>query len=271
MNYEMNDFSDDVIKSSFELPVLVDFWAEWCGPCKMLSPTLEKLAEKFKDQWKLVKIDSDKNPDIAGKYGVRGIPNVKLFVDGEVVNEFTGALPENMVMDWLKKAIPSKNKKSIEEAKTLLSNNEKDKAVKLLENILSSEPDNEEAKVLLAKAIFFENPEQSLEMLKEIDEFSENFETVDSLRTFARMFGLLNQSGSLPTNQVKDIYLEGIKNLQNQNYDAALENFIETIRTDRYYDDDGARKACIAIFKYLGEENQITLKYRRDFSGALYV
>jgi len=271
MNYEMNDFSNDVIKSSYEKPVLVDFWAEWCGPCKMLSPTLEKLAEKFKDQWKLVKIDSDKNPDIAEKYGVRGIPNVKLFVDGEVVNEFTGALPENMVLDWLAKAIPSKNQKSLDEAKTSLSNNEKAKAVKLLENILSSEPNNEEVKVLLAKAIFFENPEKSMEMLKGIDEFSENFETVDSLRTFARMFDLLNHSDSLPTNQVKDIYLDAIKNLQKQNYDAALENFIDTIRTDRYYDDDGARKVCIAIFKYLGEENEVTLKYRRDFSGALYV
>jgi putative thioredoxin len=267
----MNDFSNDVIKSSFKLPVLVDFWAEWCGPCKMLSPTLEKLAEKFKDHWKLVKIDSDKNPDIAEKYGVRGIPNVKLFVDGEVVNEFTGALSENMVMDWLKKAIPSKNQKSLDEAKTLFSQGENDKSVKLLKKITAEEPENEEAKVLLAKTTFFKNPEQSLKMLEGIDEFSENFETADSLRTFARMFGLLNQSDSLPTNQVKDIYLEAIKNLQKQNFDSALENLIETIRTDRYYDDDGARKACIAIFKYLGEENEITLKYRRDFSSALYV
>ena len=271
MNYEMNDFSNDVIKSSFDLPVLVDFWAEWCGPCKMLSPILEKLAEKFKDQWKLVKIDSDKNPDIAEKYGVRGIPNVKLFVDGEVVNEFTGALPENMVMDWLAKAIPGKNQKSLDEAKTLLSNNEKAKAVKLLKKISAEEPENEEAKVLLAKTTFFENPEQSLKMLEGIDEFSENFETVESLRTFARMFDLLNHSDSLPTNQVKDIYLDAIKTLQEQNYDKALENFIDIIKTDRYYDDDGARKACIAIFKYLGEENEVTLKYRKDFGSALYV
>ncbi len=271
MNYEMNDFSADVIKKSFEMPVLVDFWAEWCGPCRVLSPTLEKLAEKFKDEWTLVKINSDKNPEIAEKYGVRGIPNVKLFVDGEVVNEFTGALPENMVVDWLKKAIPSKNQKSIEEAKSLLLKNRHEKAIKILKDILSSEPDNEEVKVLLAKSTFFENPENGIKLLEGIDEASEFFETADSLRTFARMFNLLNNSDSLPTNQVKDIYLKAIKNIKEQNFDSALENFIETIRTDRYYDDDGSRKACIAIFKYLGEENDITLKYRRDFSSALYV
>ena len=271
MNYEMNDFSADVIKKSFELPVLVDFWAEWCGPCRVLSPTLEKLAEKFKNQWTLVKINSDKNPEIAEKYGVRGIPNVKLFVEGEVVNEFTGALPENMVMDWLNKAIPSKNQKSIDEAKLLLLKNKNEKAVKLLESILSSEPDNEEAKVLFAKSSFFEDPENSIILLEGIDEASEFFEMADSLRTFARMFDLLKHSDSLPTNQVKDIYLNAIKNVKEQNFDSALEDFIETIRTDRYYDDDGSRKACIAIFKYLGEENEITLKYRRAFSSALYV
>ena len=271
MNYEMNDFSTDVIKKSFELPVLVDFWAEWCGPCRVLSPILERLAEKFKDQWKLVKINSDKYPEIAEKYGVKGIPNVKLFVDGEVVNEFTGALPENMVMEWLKKAIPSKNQKSIDDVKLLLAKNKNEKAVKLLKSILSSEPDNEEVKILLAKSTFFENPENSIRLLEGIDESSEFFELADSLRTFAKMFDLLNHSDSLPTNQVKDIYLSAIKNIKEQNFDSALENFIETIRTDRYYDDDGSRKACIAIFKYLGEENEITLKYRRDFSGALYV
>ncbi len=271
MIFDMNDFSEDVINNSFELPVLVDFWAEWCGPCRVLSPILERLADKFKDQWKLVKINSDKFPEIAEKYGVRGIPNVKLFVDGEVVNEFTGSLPENMVIDWLKKAIPSKNQKSIEEAKSLLLKNKNEKAVKILKSILSSEPENEEVKILLAKSTFFEDPINSIKLIEGFDESSEHFEIVDSLRTFANMFDLLNHSDSLPTNQVKDIYLNAIKNVKEQNFDSALETFIETIRTDRYYDDDGSRKACIAIFKYLGEENEISLKYRRDFSSALFV
>ncbi|MGA8264660.1 MAG: thioredoxin domain-containing protein, partial [Ignavibacteriaceae bacterium] len=75
------------------MPVLVDFWAEWCGPCKVLGPVLERLAEIHKEQWKLAKLDTDKNQEIAAEYGIREISNVKLFINGEVVNEFAGALP----------------------------------------------------------------------------------------------------------------------------------------------------------------------------------
>ena len=108
MNHEVKDFQKDVIDKSFDKPVLVDFWAEWCAPCRMIGPVLEKLAEENKGNWELVKVDTDNNQQVAMKYGVRGIPNVKLFRNGEVINEFTGALPEQAIKEWLKKSIPSK-------------------------------------------------------------------------------------------------------------------------------------------------------------------
>ena len=91
---------------SHKKPVLVDFWAPWCGPCRVLGPTLEKLAKESKGAWRLVKINADKHPGLTQQYGVKGIPAVKLFVDGAVVNEFVGALPEHAVRQWLAEAIP---------------------------------------------------------------------------------------------------------------------------------------------------------------------
>jgi putative thioredoxin len=119
VNYEVQNFQKDVIDKSFDKPVLVDFWAEWCAPCRMIGPVLEKLAEENKDNWELVKLDTEKNQDVAMKYGVRGIPNVKLFKNGEVINEFTGALPEPAIKEWLKKSIPGKFSDQIEHAKIL--------------------------------------------------------------------------------------------------------------------------------------------------------
>ncbi len=271
MNFEMNDFSEDVIKKSYDIPVLVDFWAEWCGPCKALSPVLEKLAVEFNSSWKLVKINSDEQHDIAAQYGIHSIPNVKLFSGGKVINEFVGALPENMIRDWLKKAIPGKNEKKITTAETLISTGEFAKAEKVLEKILEEEPANQKAIVTLAKLIFFKDNEKSLSLIDQVDEEAEYFEIVESLKTFANLFQMQNNPNHLSDNPAKNLYAEAIADLQKQDFSSALNKFIEVIRIDRYFDEDGARKACIAIFKYLGEDNEITINHRRDFGRALYV
>jgi len=271
MNFEVQDFQKDVIERSKNMPVLVDFWAEWCGPCKMLGPVLEKLAEKYKDKWVLAKVDTDSNQEVAMEYGIRGIPNVKLFIDGKVADEFTGALPENMVEQWLQKAVPSKNQEQLESAKILFSENRIDDARKVLQNFLAAEPENEEAKLLLGKILVFEDSDKAIKLVQNVDGSAENYEQVESIQTIAELFEKLNGKGNFPDAVVKKDYFEAIEYLKAKDFDSALEKFIGVIREDRRYDDDGARKACIAIFKYLGEENETTLKHRKDFGSALYI
>jgi len=270
MNYEMQDFNKDIIEQSKKIPVLVDFWAEWCGPCRVLTPILEKLAKKYSGKWTLVKVNTDENPELSAEYGIRGIPNVKLFADGEVVNEFVGALPEPMIEDWLKNAIPGESAKKIQEAKRLISSGKENQAGKLLEEVLKEEPGNEEAKLLLAKIFLFNETGKAAELMKSFDGSFENMELADSLNTIIRLFQKYDRN-DFPENSVRENYVSAVENLKKQNFSPALEKFIEIIKTDRNYDDDGARKACIAIFKYLGEENETTLQYRRDFGRALYV
>lgn len=100
-------FQTDVLDKSHEKPVVVDFWAPWCGPCRVLGPTIEKLAKESKGRWRLVKVNADTHADLARRYGVRGIPAVKLFVDGSVRAEFAGALPEPALRRWLDQHLPA--------------------------------------------------------------------------------------------------------------------------------------------------------------------
>ena len=269
MNYEVQNFQEEVIEKSFDKPVLVDFWAEWCAPCRMIGPVLEKLAEENKDNWELVKLDTDKNQDIAMRYGVRGIPNVKLFRKGEVINEFTGALPEPAIKEWLKKSVPSKFSDQIEHAKILLKKGNVSDAKVLLEEIHKGDMNNSDVKVLLAKILLFDNLKEALRLIQNVNGNTENIELGEAISKLAELLNRDDQS--IPSADVKEIYLSAINDIRKQNFDSALEKFIEIIRADRNFDDDGPRKACIAIFKFLGEENEITIKHRRGFGSALYI
>ncbi|MBT8379828.1 MAG: thioredoxin [Ignavibacteria bacterium] len=269
MNYEVKDFQKEVIEKSYDKPVLVDFWAEWCAPCKMLGPVIEKLAEENKNDWELVKVDTETNQETAANYGVRGIPNVKLFRNGEVINEFTGALPEPAIIEWLKKSIPSKFADQIEHATVLLEKGNTTDAKIILEDVQKGDINNNDVKILLAKILFFEDQKEASRLIENADGNLDNIELTQAMSTLAE---LLNRDISLfPESDVKQEYRSAIEDIRSQNFDSALQKFINVIRKDRNYDDDGARKACIAIFKFLGENNQITLKNRRDFGSALNV
>ncbi len=266
---EVADFNKEVIERSYVVPVLVDFWAEWCGPCKFLGPVLERLAEKNGGRYELVKVDTDAHQELAAQYGIRGIPNVKLFVDGTVVSEFTGALPEPMVAQWLASALPNRFRKEIEQAKMLMEEGNEEEAGILLKGVLAQEPANHDAQALIARTIVFSDPERAVELVRDVEENSGEFPLAEAIRTIGALARKSKNVDSLPDDPVRRIYLQGIDKLLRQDFDGALELFIGVVRENRMYDDDGARKACIAIFRILGDSNDIARTRRREFSSAL--
>ncbi len=270
LKYDTDDFEKDVLERSYKIPVLVDFWAEWCGPCRVLGPVLEKLAEENKDSWALAKLNTDKHSELSARYAIRSIPNVKLFVDGKVVDGFIGALPENMVRMWLKKAMPSKVHNEIKNAEQLLNEGRVDEAQDILEKVVGAEENNDLAVTLLAKTHIFSDAKQALEIIDRIGPTSEYSEMAEAIRTFGEMFLYLEDGKPLKKEAVRDRYLSAIKSLRSMNFGDALDSFIEVIRKDRYYDNDGSRKACVAIFRFLGEDHEMTRKHRQVFASALY-
>ena len=151
MSYEVKDFEAQVIDRSRQVPVLVDFWAPWCGPCRTLGPVLERMAAKADGRWELVKVNVDENQDLAAAFNISSIPAVKLFVNGEAVDEFVGALPEREIQRFLEKALPSPGGGQLAEAERLLKEGRNAAAAELLESLVAGDPANQAARTLLAQ------------------------------------------------------------------------------------------------------------------------
>lgn len=262
------DFSCDVLEKSKDIPVLVDFWAEWCGPCRVLGPVLEKVAAKHEEEFILVKINTEEYPDLSREYGIMSIPAVKLFIDGKVVDDFVGALPENQIEQWLKKSLPGKYAEQLKKADVLVKDGDETGAAAVFEEVLENEPENRQAAAGLTKLLLFTAPARAASLVDRIEGESGYSGLVESARTISGL--LMKNSADFPENGIRELYLEAVEELRKKDFDAALGDFIEVIRENRFYDDDGSRKACIAIFRHLGEDNPVTLKHRRVFDRALY-
>jgi putative thioredoxin len=270
VNFEVENFEQDVIERSRVTPVLVDFWAEWCGPCKILGPVLERLAARQTGRWELRKLDTERFPEVAASYGIRSIPNVKLFVDGKVTQEFVGALPEASVEAWLAKALPPQHQKLLENVEALMHEGRTDEAREFLERIVSEDASDEHARALLGLTLSWSHPDRAAALVDGIHEASPDGMMARAVKTIGRLLAIHRNEVVLPEGEPKEMYRLAIDELARGELDRALELFITILRDHRTYDDDGGRIACLAIFAYLGEDHPVTRKRRREFSNALY-
>ncbi|TDI69424.1 MAG: thioredoxin [Bacteroidetes bacterium] len=270
MGIEVQNFQEDVIEASSKIPVLVDFWAEWCGPCRVLGPILDKLEAEQSGSWKLAKVDTDQNPELSTQYGIQGIPAVKLFVDGNVVSEFTGALPELEVRKWLEAAIPTEANTMLAQAEESVSKGQNQQAIEILESILKKNSDDLSAAGLLARLLVFQDPDRAV-VLAQVASDDPRFMVIGEAISLVVEFRTKHQNSTISgVEEGRDEYLNASKALDEGDLDAVLVSIIEVLKKNRYIDDDGARKTGVALFTLLGDTHPLTQKYRRTFNMWLY-
>lgn len=267
MDTSAQTFDQDVIQKSHQVPVVVDFWAPWCGPCRVLGPVLEKLEQEAAGAWILAKLNVDEHPTLAQEYHIMGIPAVKLFKDGRVVGEFSGALPEPQLRAWFEQYLPSEAAQAYEAGLEARRSGDTAAAQKHLERVLELEPGHKRARLHLAELVMRNNRARAATLLEGLDQDIELGEDVQMLLHLARLDERLNDGGE---GEAWDRYRDGIRAFLSGNNAEALEAWIDVLKRDRKLDDDGARQNCIALFHVLGEEHPITREYRPKFASALF-
>lgn len=280
MEVSSETFAQEVLARSHEVPVVVDFWAPWCGPCRVLGPILEKLAREANGTFRLVKINVDENPDLAARYGVQGIPAVKAFRDGRVVSEFVGALPEPTVRNWLSRVAPPRVDKRLQQAQARALAGALDEAEALYRQVLADEPDNTAALIGLADLLAVRNqPEEAGQIL---DRLPADAAFSPAVRQLRHLLNFQLEARNLEEEHVSRLRLAGDPdNLEarwalatrlaaQRHYQEALDHYLELVRRDRKFRNDGARKAMLAIFEILGPDNPLTKEYQARLANVLY-
>jgi putative thioredoxin len=259
------DFDAKVLAASQKVPVVVDFWAPWCQPCRILKPILEKLAVEYDGQFILAKINSDENQELSARYGVRGIPAVKAFVGGQPVDEFTGALPESQVREFIEKLIPSPAEPLRMEALALAAGGKLDAARQKMVEAINLDPRNDTSYLdFIALSIEAGALDEAKELLDVVADRARDRGRVESLQARLRMasaasgvdtIALQEQLAQDANAHEARLQLANALALQ-QDYRGALENLLELVRRDRQWNEQAGRKGMLNLFALLAAQPQ---------------
>jgi putative thioredoxin len=273
------DFEEKVVAASFKLPVVIDFWAPWCAPCKVLKPILEKLAGEYGGKFRLAKVNSDENPNISARFGVRGIPSVKAVVKGKVVDEFTGALPEGQVRAWLERIIPSPSEELRLAAQQLAAGGDVDGALQKLNEASALDPANEWVRVDAAELLLHKGEmheaQRLLDSLKDVDVLKDaRVLQLKAQTRLAEMSATGESEATLAAAVAADgndlearLKLANVLIAGNRPAEG-MDQLLEIVACDRKFKDDIGRKTLLDVFNLLGGGG-IVPEYRRRLSGLL--
>ncbi len=266
-----SDFEFEVLAYSQQIPVVVDFWAEWCGPCKMLGPMLEKLAEEGNGSFRLARLNVDENPNLAVRYAVRSIPAVKAFQDGKMVAEFVGVQPEPRLREFLRSIAPTPADLALEKGHSLLTMQQAKQAEAAFRRALELTPGHPSGLLGLAKSLLLQgNSNQSLAILEKFPT-SREYTTAQVLLPLAQSLEHAEHGVVFAEEDPLDAaYENALRLVRRGNIEAAMDGLLDILRENKRYRDGLARQTMVALLELLGEASPVARQYRGELASVLF-
>lgn len=269
-NVSEADFEYEVLAYSQQAPVVVDFWAEWCVPCRTLGPLLEHLAQEGQGSFRLAKVNVDDNPNLALRYGIHGIPAVKAFREGKMVAEFAGVQPEPRLREFLRALAPTKSDLALEKGNSLLFMRQPSQAETTFRAVLKDLPDNTIAQLGLAKSLLLQGVSQESNQILKRFPASREYNASQSLLPLAIALSDLDAERLKEQDPLDPAYNRAIRLIKRGNIEAAMDGLLDILRENKHYADGQARRILVALFELLGEENSLTRQYRAELASVLF-
>ncbi len=267
---ELQFWEEQVIRPSFQHPVVVDFWAPWCQPCRILGPILEKLAQEAGTRWSLVKINVDEFPTLAQQFQIRSVPTVVAVRNGQIVDSFVGVLPEPQIRAWLNRIAPDPFQQHLTQLFQKAEEGDRSETLRLqLEELHQQDPNHKDVRYLLARLVLPHYPERARQLLEPLDEAYSHFLQVRALRRLAEFLqeeGEASRMDDLPTETLATVR----QHLRHEEFEPAIQTLLELLPQYRDAHNHLIRDLLLAIFALLGKNHPLTRQYRRRFEMLLF-
>jgi putative thioredoxin len=271
-------FQVDVLERSKSVPVVVDFWAPWCGPCRVIGPIVEGLAEEYEGKVELVKLNTDENPRVATQLRISSIPHVMAFKDGKLAKQFVGAVPEPQARAFFEALVPSAAEIEAQRGEEAVAAGDLDGAVAHFEAALASEPEHERAVTGLASVLVERGEvERAVEVIAPVAAYSRNAEVKRvaarvRLASAAATVDRAALEAVLATNEddARAHYELGTALVVAEEWEPGLEHLLDAVRLDRTLDGDGPRARMLDALEVLGADHPLARTYRGRLANVLF-
>lgn len=276
----IKSFQADVIDASAQVPVLVDFWAPWCGPCKSLTPMLEKLEQAYGGRFKLVKVNTDTEQQLAQHFRIKSIPTVYAFVEGKPVDQFQGALPEGKLREFIDRLMPNPAELELDQADAAAQRGDLATALEHVKRAVALDDKNDNARLMFAQLLAQSGePAAAQAQLDGLSSTARNDPQVQAMA--AQLKARVEANRPTPRPDLESAISANPANLQARldlaehyikfkAWEEALEQLLEIVRRDRKFGDDLGRKKMIEVFNLASAQPQLVAAWRRKLSSALY-